>query len=298
MVTVRASLLVRLLTTLLAIAVPTSAGAVRWGRQPGRLCEPPSEFYGPEHTLSSPPCCATQPGVCPGGGACPASGVCPGSAVPCVPTKGPTRPNVILVISDDQGSCHYGTAGECRSVQSGTPIPTPSTPNLDVLAAYGTIFPIAHNTASWCYPSLNSMLTGRYQRSMERSRNLGDDFVTLPKALRGLVGEAGTKPDPFEPSARIGGYCSLLGGKFTAAGGKTGFDAQAQVGRLGKLPCRPSPNPNAPPLCGTDASPDTEPTTLAGMRDLFTFIDAMHYQEPSKPGVFATQPFFTWYAPR
>ena len=36
-----------------------------------------------------------------------------------------TRPNVMLLISDDQGDCHYGHAGECRSTQTGTPIPAP-----------------------------------------------------------------------------------------------------------------------------------------------------------------------------
>ena len=82
--------------------------------------------------------------------ACPASGLCPGTSDRCLPTATRTRPNVVLVISDDQGDCHYGTAGECRSVQTGTPIPPPRTPNLDVIAGYGTVFPIAHNTAAWC----------------------------------------------------------------------------------------------------------------------------------------------------
>jgi hypothetical protein len=30
------------------------------------------------------------------------------------------------------------------------------------------VFPIAHNTAPWCFPSLTSILTGRYQKSMDR----------------------------------------------------------------------------------------------------------------------------------
>src|SRR5262245_20698898 len=184
------------------------------------------------------PCCATQPGVCPGGMSCPGSGVCPGTGIRCVPGTPRSRPNVVLIISDDQGSCHYGTAGECRSVESGTPIPPPATPNLDLLAGYGTVFPIAHNTASWCFPSLNSFVTGRYQRSMEGSRNLGEEFLTIPRVVRRLEGEPGTTPDPFEPEAKIGGYCSLLGGKFTASGGRTGFDAQSHVKRPGKLNCR------------------------------------------------------------
>ncbi len=217
----------------------------------------------------------------------------------CLPTAPRARPNVVLVIADDQGDCHYGTAGECRSVQTGTPIPPPLTPNLDVLAGYGTVFPIAHNTAAWCFPSLNSMLTGRYQKSMEGVRNLGERFHTIPSVLRSLTGEARTTPDPFDAESSIGGYCSLLAGKFTGAGGKRDFDAQARLGarRLGKLQCS-SGGTGQPPLCGTDRAPGTEFTSVQAMRDLFEFIDGMFYPVPGRPGAFATQPFFTWYAPR
>ena len=111
-----------------AFAAPaTSRAGVIWkGASSG--CEPLATFYSSSHQPGNAPCCSTQPGVCPGGTACPASGRCPGTATACVPGDSPNRPNVILTISDDQGSCHYGTAGECRSVQTGTPIPPPSTP--------------------------------------------------------------------------------------------------------------------------------------------------------------------------
>ena len=59
------------------------------------------------------------------------------SGAKCLP-QAVARPNVVLVISDDQGECHYGSAGECRSTQTGTPIPAPATPALDALAAGGT----------------------------------------------------------------------------------------------------------------------------------------------------------------
>src|SRR5262249_6129021 len=153
--------------------------------------------------------------------ACPANGRCDGTANACVPSQAPARPSVILAISDDQGSCHYGTAGECRSVQSGTPIPPPATPNLDLLAGYGTVFPIAHNPASWCFPSLNSMLTGRYQKSFGGMRSdLSGNFRTIPAVLRDLEGLPGTVDDPFDADNVVGGYCTLLAGKFTASAGK------------------------------------------------------------------------------
>jgi hypothetical protein len=154
---------IAVLLSLLSVAAPGPASAVKWGKLAAPACEPPNPFYTTAHQNGRAPCCPTQPGVCPGDIACPASGLCPGSNARCLPVASRTRPNVILIISDDQGECHYGTAGECRSAQTGTPIPPPSTPNLDVLAAYGTMFPIAHNTASWCFPSLNSMLTGGWR---------------------------------------------------------------------------------------------------------------------------------------
>jgi hypothetical protein len=217
----------------------------------------------------------------------------------CLPVAPRTRPNVILIISDDQGECHYGTAGECRSAQTGPPIPPASTPNLDVLAAYGTMFPIAHNTASWCFPSLNSMLTGRYQKSFNGSHDLSGDFLTVPQVLRSLEGEAGASRDPFLPESSIGGYCSLLAGKFTGMGGKVAFDAQARLGarRLGKLPCIAG-GAGKPPLCGTERLQSYDPLTLFNIRDLFQFMDAMFYPVPGAPGTFTNQPFFVWYAPR
>src|SRR5262245_52806254 len=297
--TVRSRTLALLLFPLLAMVAPREASAVLWGVNAGGLCEPPSVFYGPTHRLGAKPCCATQRGVCPGGSPCPANGLCPGTQVRCVPADGRTRPNVILMISDDQGACHYGTAGECRSAQTGTPIPPPATPNLDVLAGYGTVFPIAHNTASWCFPSLNTMVTGRYQRSMEGTRRLGDRFLTIPKVLRALTGEPGAVPDPYDGSNSVGGYCTLLGGKFTGAGGKTGFDAQARIGerRLGKLQCA-SGGVDQPPKCGTDRSPGSEPSAQPNMRDVFDFIDSTFYPVAGKPTTYASQPFFVWYAPR
>src|SRR4029450_12591746 len=141
------------------------------------------------------------------------------------------RPNVILFISDDQGACHYGNSAECRSTETGTPLPAPATPNLDLLAGYVTVFPIAHNTASWCYPSSASILTGRYQKSFGGQRKVNDDVLTLlPTALRSLNGAAGAPADPSNPGNKVGGYCTLLAGKFVGSLDQGAFDAVARTG--------------------------------------------------------------------
>jgi hypothetical protein len=181
-------------TLLLAVAAslvsgPEAGAAKRlnWSKRL-RGCEPPAVFYSSNHQPCRMPCCPVVEGVCAGGSACPASGTCAPGGPSCVPRPIATRPNVILLIADDQGECHWGTAGECRSTQTGTPIPPPSTPNLDLLSGYGTVFPIAHNTASWCFPSLDSILTGRYARSYGGGSHIADRLTTIPKALRSLGG--------------------------------------------------------------------------------------------------------------
>lgn len=285
----------------LAIAPSLARASLIWGPKKGTVCEPPSVFYSSRHQSGQRPCCPSDDAVCPGGAACPPSGVCAVGGVACTPTD-VVRPNVVLMISDDQGECHFGNARECRSTQSGTPIPAPVTPNVDALAAAGTVFPVAHNTASWCYPSLNSILTGRYQKSFGGFRTrIAERYTTIPRALHQLGNQPGTVVDPFNADARIGGYCALQGGKFTASSGRdTGFDARVNSGarRIGRIGCVANPAGGAP-LCGTDAEGGYDPLTLDHMSDLFQFLDAMVYKKPGgAAGEFTMQQFFAWHAPR
>jgi sulfatase-like protein len=302
---VRGRLALACLATALAATTAGALVPVFWENP---VCEPPSVFYSAQHQTGAPACCATSPGTCPGGVACPAGGVCPGENIACVPTSPTTRPNVILMIADDQGSCHYGHAGECRSVLTGTPIPVPITPNLDVLAGYGTVFPIAHNTAAWCFPSLASILTGRYQFNMNSRIPAALAFPTVPRLLRSLNDSTTDPVDPYSPVKRIGGYCTLLAGKFNGGvtphragtSSDTGFDGVAATSdrSLGRNPCMPSVG-GAPPACGTATTTTYQPFTTGRMTDIFNFIDSLIYRVPgSSPAQYTVQPFFAWYAPR
>jgi hypothetical protein len=273
---------------------------VVWARK--RLpagCEPPNVFYSSHHVAGRAPCCPTIEGTCAGGLACPISGTC-ADGKPCLPTTVTDRPNIILFIADDQGYCHYGTAGECRSSQSGTPIPVPKTPNLDLLSGYGTVFPVAHNTASWCFPSLATILTGRFQKSFHNERKiLASIFSTIPSTLRGLATEPGTMNDPYNAGNTVGGYCTLLAGKFTGSLDETSFDAVAKTSprSLGRSPCV-SGQPGQPPSCGTQIAPYA-PFTVGGTREVLSFVDMLLYPQPgTNPKQYAMQHFFLWYAPR
>ena len=62
------------------------------------------------------------------------------------------RPNVVLIVSDDQGWTDFGFMGH----------PHVRTPNLDKLAGAGALFPQAYVPAPLCRASLASLLTGQY----------------------------------------------------------------------------------------------------------------------------------------
>jgi arylsulfatase A-like enzyme len=64
---------------------------------------------------------------------------------------GATRPNIVLILSDDHSVPHLGAYGS----------PNPKTPALDAFAAQGMRFQRMHTTAPQCAPSRGSIFTGR-----------------------------------------------------------------------------------------------------------------------------------------
>jgi len=85
------------------------------------------------------------------------------------------RPNIVLLISDDDEYGHFGFMGN----------EIVHTPMLDSLAAAGTVFTTGHCPAPLCRPSLASMLTGRmphqhgiYANYLDR-KGIGNDRTKL-----------------------------------------------------------------------------------------------------------------------
>jgi arylsulfatase A-like enzyme len=66
-----------------------------------------------------------------------------------------SRPNVIVIISDDQGYTDLGLHNLRKDIK---------TPNLDQLARGGVLFTDGYVTAPQCSPSRAGLLTGRYQQ--------------------------------------------------------------------------------------------------------------------------------------
>ena len=74
----------------------------------------------------------------------------------------PARPNIIVIVSDDQG---YADAG----FQGSTLIPTP---HLDALARDGVRCSRGYVSAPVCSPSRAGLLAGRYQEKFGHQNNL------------------------------------------------------------------------------------------------------------------------------
>jgi len=71
------------------------------------------------------------------------------------PAARPTgRPNIIVILADDQRADYLGCAGH----------PIIRTPNIDALAKRGTYFVNAFVTTAACTPSRTSIMTGQYER--------------------------------------------------------------------------------------------------------------------------------------
>lgn len=95
-----------------------------------------------------------------------------------------SRPNVIVIYTDDQG---HGDAS-CLNEDSGV-----TTPNLDRLAREGLTFTDGHSSDTVCTPSRYGLLTGRYSWRTELKRGvfgaerpclIEDDRMTLASLLK------------------------------------------------------------------------------------------------------------------
>jgi uncharacterized sulfatase len=105
----------------------------------------------------------------------------------------PVKPNIVLVVGDDQGYPYAGFMGD----------PIVKTPNLDRLAAGGVVFPTAYVTASTCEPSLRTLLTG------------GEPFPRFPGQPRPPgAGWGGMNPEEtLAGLLKQQGYASFQAGK-------------------------------------------------------------------------------------
>ena len=173
------------------------------------------------------------------------------------------RPNVVLIIGDDQAWSDYGFMGH----------PHVKTPHLDALAREGLVFSRGYVAAPLCRPSLASIVTGRFPQQHgvvgndvdgHRQRAALDPpvrarFHQWPSLVRTLT-EHGYRTHQsgkwWEGSYQDGGFSDGMTHGDPTRGGRHG-DAGLTIGRQGLEP-------------------------------IFTFIEQAAQSET---------PFFVWYAP-
>jgi len=135
------------------------------------------------------------------------------------------RPNVVLIIGDDQGWTDFGFMGH----------PVIRTPHLDRLAATGLLFPQAYVAAPLCRPSLATLLTGLYPHQ----HGICCNDPVGPKSEREQRDYAFMKDLPTVPRLLAPrGYRSLQTGKYwehhySIAGFTEGMTVKGRHGEAG-----------------------------------------------------------------
>lgn len=163
-------------------------------------------------------------------------------------------PNVVLIISDDQAWTEYGFMGH-EHVR---------TPNLDRLAAQGTLFRRGYVASSLCRPSLASIVTGLYPHQHCLTSN--DQPKELPReALIHHIDDVPTLPRLLARQ----GYLSFQSGKW--------WEGSYERGGFTHGMTRGRRHGDGGLVIGRE-----------GMEPLFSFVD---------DAVAAERPFFVWYAP-
>jgi arylsulfatase A-like enzyme len=158
--------------------------------------------------------------------------------------KAHNPPNIVIILSDDQGWTDYGFMGH----------PVIETPHLDRLAAASLLFPHGYVAAPICRPSLASIVTGLLPSQhgvtgndvvygsarVEADLPLRQIFHQHPSIVRMLTGKGYLTFQSgkwWEGSYREGGFTHGMTHGDPARGGRHG-DAGLDIGREGMDPIR------------------------------------------------------------
>ncbi|ADB18307.1 sulfatase [Pirellula staleyi DSM 6068] len=150
------------------------------------------------------------------------------------------RPNVVILLSDDQAYTDYGFMGH----------PQITTPHLDQLAKESLTFTRGYVPTSLCRPSLMTLLTGRYAHdhlvtgndpSPGTNRAEILQHIQRLKVLPAILREQGYKTLQtgkwWEGSPELGGFTSAMTHGDPKRGGRHG-DEGLKIGRQGIQPIK------------------------------------------------------------
>jgi len=160
----------------------------------------------------------------------------------CMPAIAADKPNIVLILSDDQAWGDYGFMGH----------PDIKTPHLDALAERSLLFERGYVTSPLCRPSLASMATGLYpfqhgvtgndvdgnKNRAELSAEVTARFHKHPSMIKTLVANgylAHQSGKWWEGSYADGGFTHGMTHGDPKRGGRHG-DAGLKIGRTGLMP--------------------------------------------------------------
>ncbi|WP_017444855.1 sulfatase-like hydrolase/transferase [Gayadomonas joobiniege] len=115
------------------------------------------------------------------------------------------KPNILWIITDDQRADSIAAFNLSQTGSKNSPLGYVESPNIDALAAEGTMFTHAYNQSPGCAPSRSSMITGLYPHKsgrygFERTHDQTDLFTPpVPVELRkqgyqtALFGKSGVR---------------------------------------------------------------------------------------------------------
>jgi len=184
--------------------------------------------------------------------------------------KSRSLPNIVLIISDDQGWGDYGFMGH----------PVIQTPHLDKLASEGVLFTRGYVTAPLCCPSLASIITGLHPHQHKITSNdphysgkghrwtfnqWSEERKQLKKEMIAHIDKVPTIPKMLKDS----GYLSLQTGKWWLGNYKRGGFSHGMTQGTGR------------------AGDEGYYIGRETMQPIYDFIDGA-----------GENPFFIWYAPQ
>jgi choline-sulfatase len=160
------------------------------------------------------------------------------TAVALISATAYAQPNVLLISIDDLNDWVGCIGGH----------PQAKTPNIDRLAARGTLFSNAHCQSPVCNPSRASLFTGRYPHS-SGVYFLGPDLAAAP-----VLKDLPTIPQHFAAK----GYKTMAAGKLFHGGDKRFFQEYKGTGGFGPRPKKKISQPHGHPLWDWGIFPDDD----------------------------------------